>query len=109
MEEAANGGEEIVGGFELVVGAVEIVCRAGPGLLGLDGVEEGEPLGEVVIAQTAGALFDVRLDVEDGVAVFSVAGAGHLGEVLNDGIPLAQDDGGKDFGFELRVELAAAG
>ncbi len=57
---------------------------AGPGLLRLQGEKQIEPLGKLIVAQTAGTLFDIGLEMEDGVAVFQVARAGHLGEILDD-------------------------
>ena len=110
MEKTSDGGEKVVGGFGLVVGAVEIVGGGTrPGFFRLDGIEQGEPLREVVVAQAPRGFLDVRLDVEDGVAVFGVAGAGHLGEVLDDGVPFAEDDRGQELSFKFGVEGAAAG
>src|SRR5579885_1806204 len=45
----------------------------------------------MVIAQAAGALLDIGFEMKDGIAVLGVAGAGELGEVLDDGVPFAQD------------------
>ncbi len=49
-----------------------------------------DQLSKLIIAQAAGTLLDVRFQVEDRVAVFGVAGAGHLGEFLGDRAPLAE-------------------
>src|SRR5579883_104669 len=46
----------------------------------------------MVIAQAAGALLDIGFEMKDGIAVLGVAGAGELGEVLDDGVPFAQDE-----------------
>ncbi len=47
--------------------------------------------------------------MEDGVAELGVAGAGDLAELLSDGIPLAEDQAGKDGLVELLVERKLAG
>jgi hypothetical protein len=96
MKKTSHGGKEIVGRLQFVVGSVELVSSVlGPSFLSMDGVEQREPLREVVIAETAGALLDVGLDVEDGVAVAGMPRARHFSQVLHDHVPLAQDHRGQ--------------
>ena len=53
--------------------------------------EAAEPGADVRIAQTAGALFDVGLEVEEGIAIFGVASAGHFEEAGADFFAIAGD------------------
>ena len=96
VEKTSRGGEEVEGGFGVAAGALEdAAALAGP-LLGLLQVkEQGEPDGEVVVAQAAGTLLEIGFEVEDGVAVLGVAGAGDFAQLLGDGVPLAQNEAGK--------------
>ena len=105
VEKTSGGGEEVEGGLGVAAGALEdAAALAGP-LLGLLEVEEqGEPDGEVVVAQAAGTVLEIGFEVEDGVAELGVAGAGDLAQLLRDGVPLAQHQAGKDGLVELLVE-----
>ena len=49
-------------------------------------------MGQLVIAQTAGTLFDIGFEMEDGIAVFLMAPAGQIGKAMHDATPLAQRD-----------------
>jgi len=71
--------------------------------------EEGEPDGEVVVAEAAGTILEVGLEVKDGVTELGVAGAGDFTQLLGDGIPLAEDQTGEDGLVELLVERELAG
>ena len=110
VEETSGGGEEVEGRLGVAAGALEdAAALAGP-FLGLFQVEEqGEPDGEVVIAQAAGTVFQVGLEMEDGVAELGVAGAGDLAQLLGDGVPLAEDEAGQDGLVKLLVERELAG
>ena len=110
VEKTSGGGEEVEGGLGIAARALkDTPAVAGP-LLGFLEVEEhGEPDGEVVVAQATGAVLEVGLEVEDGVAEFGVADAGHLAELLGDGVPLAEDQAGQDGLVELLVEGEMAG
>ena len=110
VEETSGGGEEVEGGFGIAAGALEdAAALAGPLLGVLEMKEDGEPDGERVVAQAAGTIFQVGLEMEDGVAVFGVAGAGDFAELLRDGVPLAEDEAGKSDLVELLVERKLAG
>ncbi len=63
----------------------------------------------MVVAEAAGTLLDIRFKMKDGVAVFGVAGAGDLGEVLDDDIPVAQGEDGEEIVFEAAVEGGVSG
>ena len=110
VEKTSDGGKEIEGGFGVAAGALkDAAALAGPlfGLLEME--KDGEPDGERVVAQTAGAVLDIGLEMEDGVAEFGVAGAGELGEPLGDGGPLAEDETGEGDLMKLLVERELAG
>ncbi len=69
VEETSGGGEKVEGRFGVAAGALEDTAALARPLLGLLQVEEqGEPDGQVVVAQTAGTLLEVGLEMEDGVA-----------------------------------------
>ena len=110
VKKTSGRGEKVEGGFGVAARALEdAAALAGP-LLGLLQVEEhGEPDGEVVVAQAAGTIFQIGLEMEDGVAVLGVAGAGDLAQLLRDGVPLAQDEAGKGDLVKLLVERKLAG
>src|SRR6266568_4594274 len=110
VEKTAGGGEEIEGGFGVAAGALEdATTLAGPLLCLLQVKEESEPDGEVVVAEAAGTVFQIGLEMEDGVAELGVAGAGDLTELLSDGVPLAEDEAREDGLMELLVERELAG
>ena len=110
VEETAGGGKEVEGGFGVSASALEDAAALARPLLGLLEMEEqGEPDGEVVVAEAAGTLLEVGLEMEDGVAVFGVAGASDLSQLLGDGVPLAQDQAGEDSLVKLLVERELAG
>ena len=110
VEKTSGGGEEVEGGFGVAAGALEDAAALARPLLGLLQVEEeGEPDGEVVVAQAAGTILQVGFEMKDGVAEFGVAGAGDLAELLRDGVPLAEDEAGKGDLVELLVERKLAG
>ena len=110
VKETSGGGEEIEGGFGISTGALEnTTALAGP-LLGFFEVkEEGEPDGQVVVAQAAGRVFQVGFEMEDGVAELAVAGARDLTQLLCNGVPLAQDEARENRLMELLIEGELAG
>ena len=110
VKKTSGGGEEVESGFGVATGALEdAAALAGP-LLGLLQVEEqGEPDGEVVVAQAAGTVLEVRLQMKDGVAELGVAGAGNLAQLLRDGVPLAEHEAGQHGLVELLIERELAG
>ena len=110
VEKTACGGEEVEGGFGVAAGGLEDASAlAGPLLGFLEVEEQGEPDGEVVVAQAAGTVFQVGFEMEDGVAEFGVAGAGDLAELLGNGVPLAENEAGKDGLVKLLVEGELSG
>ena len=79
VEETSGGGEEVEGGLGVAAGALEDASAlAGPLLGFLEVEEEGEPDGEVVVAQAAGTVFQVGLEVKDGVADIWHGGRGQF-------------------------------
>jgi hypothetical protein len=104
VEKTSRGGQKVEGGLGVAAGALEdAAALAGPLLGFLQVKEQGEPDGEVVVAQAAGTLLQVGLEMEDGVAVLGVAGAGNLAQLLRDGVPLAQHQAGKNGLVKLLV------
>ncbi len=105
VEKTSRGGEKVEGRFGVAARALEDAAALARPLLGfLEVKEQGEPDGEVVVAQAAGTVLEVGLEVEDGVAELGVAGAGDLAELLRDGVPLAQHEAGEDGLVKLLVE-----
>ena len=80
-----------------------------PLLAFLEVKQHGEPDGQVVVAQTAGTLFEIRFEVKDRVAVLGVATAGNLAQFLRDVVPLTQHQPGKRHIVELLVKRKLAG
>ncbi len=110
VEETSSGGKEVEGGLGVAAGALEdSAALAGPFLSLLEMKKKGEPDGEVVVAQAAGTLFEIGLQVKDGVAVFGVAGAGDFAELLGYGVPLAEDEAREDGLVKLLIEGELAG
>ncbi len=68
-----------------------------------------KPGGKVEVAKAAGTVFQIRFEMEDGVAVLGVAGAGNFTELLGDGVPFAEDQAGEGFGMEFLVEREVPG
>ena len=100
VEKASRGAEKFKRRRSVVVHRIERVSEAGgPGLMFANVVQQVEPVGQLMIAQTARTLFDIGFEMEDGVAVFLVARAGQIGKSVHDAAPLAQ----RDFGQRLRV------
>ena len=72
-------------------------------------VQQVQPVGQLVIAQTARALFDIGFEMEDGVAVFLVARAGQIGKFMHDAAPLPQCDFGQRLRLESLIQPVVAG
>ena len=47
-------------------------------------------MSQLMVAQTAGTLFDIWLEVKDRVTEFLMACARQIGQPMDDGAPLAQ-------------------
>jgi len=110
VKETSGGGEEVEGRLGVSAGGLEdAAALAGPLFCVLEVEEEGEPDGEVVVAEASGTLFQVGFEMKDGVAVFGVAGAGDFAEFLGDSVPLAEGEAGKDVLMELLVEREVSG
>ena len=91
VKETSRGSKKIEGGLGISARALEDSTALPGPFLGLLQVEEqGKPDGQVIVAQAAGTLLQVRFEVKDGVAVLGVAGAGNLAQLLRNGVPLAQ-------------------
>lgn len=109
MQKAANGHQEIERGFEF---------RPQPGRQKLGFLrpvafffhrrEERKPVREVVIAQPAGPVLHVGLQVKDGVAKLVVAAAREVRQALNDGSRLACHDLGNHVVVQSRKEAPVA-
>ena len=110
VKETSRRGEKIEGRLGVAAGDLEdAAALAGPFLRFFQMEQQSEPDGEMVVAQAAGAILEVGLQMEDGVAELGVAGAGDLAELLCDGVPLAQHQAGKNALVELLVEGKLAG
>ncbi len=110
VQETSRCGEEIKGGLGISARALEDSSTlAGPFFGFFQMKEQGEPDGEVVVAQAAGTVFEIRLEMEDGVAILGVARSCNLAQLLSDRVPLAQNEAGKNRLVELLVERKLAG
>ena len=90
VQETSCRGEKIEGRFRIAARALEHAAPLPRPLLGLLQMEqEREPHSEMVVAQAAGTVLQVGLEVKDGVGVLLVAGAGDLAQLLRDRVPLA--------------------
>ena len=110
VQETSRGGQKIEGGLGVTARALEDSATLPGPLLGLLQMkEQRKPDGKVIVAQAAGTLLQVRLEMKDGVAVLGVAGACNLAELLGDGVPLAQNQSREDRLVKLLVERELAG
>ena len=110
VQKTSRRGQKIEGGLGIAAGALEDSAALPGPLLGFLQVEQKrEPDGQVIVAQAARTLLQVRLEMEDGVAVLGVAGAGNFAQLLRDGVPLAQNQAGKDGLVQLLVERELSG
>ncbi len=110
VEKTACGGEEVKGGLSVAARALEdAAALPGPLLCLFQMEEQGEPDGEMVVAQAAWTILQVRFQMKDGVTELFMAGAGDLAQLLRDGVPLAQNQTGKGRLVELLVEREVAG
>ena len=110
VKKTSRGGEEVEGRLGVAAGALEdAAALAGP-LPGLLEVEQnGEPDGKVVVAQAAGTILEVGLQMKNRVAELGVAGAGNFAQFLGDRRPLAQNQARKGDLVQLLVERKLAG
>ena len=110
MQETSGGGEEVEGSFGVAAGALEDAAALARPFAGfLEMKQEGEPDGEVVVAQAAGTVFQVGLEMEDGIAEAGMACAGDFAKLLGNGVPLAEHEAGKYDLVQLLVERELAG
>ena len=63
----------------------------------------------MIVAQAAGTLLEIGLQMKNGVAVLGVAGAGDFPQFLCDGVPLAQHQAWKNGLVKLLVKRKLAG
>src|SRR5262249_7018623 len=91
VEGTSRRSEKVEGGLRVAAGALEDLAALLRPLLGLFQLKEKrEPDSEMEIAQAAGTLLQVGLEVEDGVAELGVAGPCNLAQLLRNVVPLAQ-------------------
>ena len=110
VQKTSRRGQKIEGGFGIAARALEDATPLPRPLLGLFQMEQKrEPDCQVIVAQSAGTVLEVGFEMEDGVAVLGVAGAGNLAQLLRDRVPLAQNQAGKDRLMQLLVERELAG
>lgn len=110
MDQASCGGKKIEGALAL---GVELRRSAAfvrrelflAGELG----DAFEPAGSVEIAQAAGRILKIGLEMENGLAIFRVALTGELGEILAEGSAIAGDDTGKHVIAELEEKRFITG
>jgi hypothetical protein len=57
----------------------------------VSGHNQRQPVGDVVVAQTAGPIFHVRFQVKDGIAKLMVTSPRNLGQVLDEALAIAPD------------------
>ena len=110
MKKTAHRVEEVAGGGELRLkrrrnqrGAI------GPGALLVEGGDQRQPAGDVLIAQPAGTLLHVGFEMKDGVAELGLPGAGEFGNALHQRLPLAAHQPWQKLVVELAEERAIAG
>ena len=97
VKETSCGGQEIEGCLGVAAGALEdAAALAGPLLGFLEVEQECEPDGQVVVAQAAGTLLQVGLEVENGVPELAWRERAISPELLGDGVPLAQHQAGQE-------------
>ena len=110
VEEDTSGGEEVEGGLCIgVEGGSGADALLRPGFGFFEEEEECEPGCQIEVAEAAGTLLDVGLEMEDSVAVLGVAGASEFAELVGDGVPFAENCSGKNVVVELLVERITAG
>ena len=79
VEKTSGGGEEVEGGFGIAAGALEDAAALARPLLGfLEMEEQREPDREMVVAQAAGTVLEVGLEMKDGVASTLSGGRGRF-------------------------------
>ncbi len=96
VKETSSGGEEIEGSFRVSARALEDAASLARPLFGFFQVEQdSKPNRQVIVAKSAGAIFEIGFEVKDGVAEFGVPGARDFPQFLGDGrsTRLAPDPG----------------
>src|SRR5262249_31231775 len=97
VQEAAGGSEKVECLRNL------LTLSGGPQPVGFGGsgrrflYEPGHPVSDMVVAQTAGGIFDIRLEMKDRVAFLFVALAIEVGEVIEQRNAFARDQPRDDF------------
>src|SRR5579885_1494689 len=89
VKECADRGQEVEGWTQLCVRLGRHGIRSGPAAVSIQGGERRHPAGNVVIAQTAGRLFDIWFKVKNRVAVLGVPRARDLRQLLDNVAALA--------------------
>ncbi len=98
VEKTSGGGKKVEGRLGIAACALEdAAAMLGPFFRLFEVEQEGEPEGEVIVAQAAGTLLEIGFEMKDGVAELGVAGAGNLAELLGNGVPLAQHQAGEEW------------
>ena len=110
MQKTSGRGQKIESRFGVAPGALENAAALPRPLLGLLQMEQQrEPDREVIVAQPAGTLFQVGLEMKNGVAVLGVARACNLAQLLGDGGPFAQHQPRKRVLVKLLIQGKMSG
>ena len=85
MQKTSRRRQKIEGRFGVAARALEHASALPRPLLGFFQMEQNrEPDCEVIVAQSAGAVFQIGLEMKDGVAELGVPRAGNLAQLLRD-------------------------
>ena len=110
MQKAANGHLEIERGVESAAGGDwQQGLGLGPPAKLFHGGDQGEPTGNVIVAQAAGTVFHVRLEMKDRVAEFVMAGACEFAQILDECVAFAGNQSGNGFFAEAQKKVAITG
>src|SRR5215471_1911175 len=92
VKEATHRHEEIMGSFHRLSHRrrQQIVSRR-PIVQFIDGRDQGQPVGDVIVTQATGSILDVGLEVEDSVAMFSMTRACEFRQALDHGLRVTHD------------------
>ena len=110
VQKTSRRGQKIECRFRVAARALEDAAALPRPLLGLLQMEQNrKPDRQVIVAQPAGTVLQIGLQVKDRVAELGVPGAGNLAQLLRNGVPLAQHEAGKGHLVQLLVKGKLAG
>ena len=104
MQKTSCRRQKVEGRFRVTARALEHSPALPRPLFGFLQMEQHcEPHREMVIAQSSGAIFQVGLQMKDGIAKLGMPRAGNLAQLLRNRRPLAQHQAGKSDVVKLLV------